>query len=531
MASTGIIQRRYLKHELIASPPLVGEVVFALDTEEFGTLINNDIVWRKFDDVVKSVNGKVGFVLITKEELGLGDVDNTSDINKPVSSDTQILFETHTSNIDNPHQVDKSQLGLDNVNNTSDINKPISSLTQSALDLKLGKLETSKDSERLGGYLPDVYLKTTSAYTKSETNNLLDAKVNLGNVYTKLIINNMMNDKANVSDVYSKDEIITLTQDFEKKSDKGVANGYASLDVNKLVPLDQIPASITGKDINVFNSLSDFPYPGDPDAIYISNSLRLVYQYDDTEKTYFALSASLGETSKTAFRGDYGLKAYEHISKIDNPHQVTTTQIGAYTTSEVDGIMTNHLAANNPHHITLSELNGYTTTQVNDIMSNHLAANNPHIITPEMLNVYTKDVLDTHKSNHNNPHQVTTTEIGAYTTSEVDGIMTNHLDSNNPHHITAEMLDVYTKNVLDTHLSNYNNPHKVTAAEVGAYTKSENDTLLLDNASNEIYTNSIPLIKKLGLLEIGTLFSGTVSDALDRIIRQNFSSSIYYKFS
>ena len=39
----------------------------------------------------------------------------------------------HTSRIDNPHQVTKTQVGLGNVDNTSDINKPISSATQTAL--------------------------------------------------------------------------------------------------------------------------------------------------------------------------------------------------------------------------------------------------------------------------------------------------------------------------------------------------------------------------------------------------------------
>jgi len=37
---------------------------------------------------------------------------------------------------DNPHNVDKTQVGLGNVDNTSDVNKPISTATQTALDLK-----------------------------------------------------------------------------------------------------------------------------------------------------------------------------------------------------------------------------------------------------------------------------------------------------------------------------------------------------------------------------------------------------------
>lgn len=45
----------------------------------------------------------------------------------------------HTSDKSNPHEVTKEQVGLGNVDNTSDANKPVSTATQEALDLKLDK--------------------------------------------------------------------------------------------------------------------------------------------------------------------------------------------------------------------------------------------------------------------------------------------------------------------------------------------------------------------------------------------------------
>ena len=44
----------------------------------------------------------------------------------------------HISNINNPHKVTKEQVGLDKVDNTSDLDKPISKATQAALDQKIG---------------------------------------------------------------------------------------------------------------------------------------------------------------------------------------------------------------------------------------------------------------------------------------------------------------------------------------------------------------------------------------------------------
>ena len=92
---------------------------------------------------------------ITKGMVGLGNVDNTSDVNKPVSTAQQAALNTKQDvlisgtniktiegislvgpgNID----LDKTNVGLSNVDNTSDLNKPISTATQTALDLKADK--------------------------------------------------------------------------------------------------------------------------------------------------------------------------------------------------------------------------------------------------------------------------------------------------------------------------------------------------------------------------------------------------------
>ncbi len=64
---------------------------------------------------------------LTPEIVGLGNVDNTSDIDKPISTLTQDAFDNLTPNT----------LGLGNVDNTADVDKPISTLTQDALDGKL----------------------------------------------------------------------------------------------------------------------------------------------------------------------------------------------------------------------------------------------------------------------------------------------------------------------------------------------------------------------------------------------------------
>ena len=153
---------------------------------------------------VSSVAGRTGVVVLTKNDVGLSNVDNTSDADKPVSTaqgtaialKTDITdFETHTSDANNPHSVTKAQVGLSNVtneskatmfnsptftgtvsgvtkgmvglgnaDNTSDANKPVSIATQTELDLKAD-------------------ITTLSAHTNDTTNphSVTKAQVGLGN--------------------------------------------------------------------------------------------------------------------------------------------------------------------------------------------------------------------------------------------------------------------------------------------------------------------------------------------------------------
>ena len=52
-------------------------------------------------------------------------------------STTQAELASHEANLSNPHSVTKSQVGLSNVDNTSDVNKPVSTAQQTAIDAKV----------------------------------------------------------------------------------------------------------------------------------------------------------------------------------------------------------------------------------------------------------------------------------------------------------------------------------------------------------------------------------------------------------
>lgn len=97
----------------------------------------------------------------TKNDTGLATSNKTvvGAINENRSN-----LSSHTSNKSNPHSVTKAQVGLGNVDNTSDKNKPVSTATQNALDLKQNKTDTS--------------LSTTN---KNITGAINELKSNIGN--------------------------------------------------------------------------------------------------------------------------------------------------------------------------------------------------------------------------------------------------------------------------------------------------------------------------------------------------------------
>lgn len=82
---------------------------------------------------------------------------------------TTASLNNHTTNKSNPHGVTKSQVGLGNVDNTSDAAKPVSAATQTALDSKANKnksistltIGAHKNSVNIGGTFEDGGLITT----------------------------------------------------------------------------------------------------------------------------------------------------------------------------------------------------------------------------------------------------------------------------------------------------------------------------------------------------------------------------------
>ena len=126
---------------------------------------------------------------VTAAQVGLGSVDNTSDLAKPVSTATATALATkaaasdladHVGDTSNPHAVTASQVGLGNANNTADVDKPLSTAAIAALAGKAALAHTHPigDVTGLQAALDGKSLAVGSAISASTASRVLYADAN-----------------------------------------------------------------------------------------------------------------------------------------------------------------------------------------------------------------------------------------------------------------------------------------------------------------------------------------------------------------
>jgi hypothetical protein len=111
----------------------------------------------------------------TPAEINLGNVDNTSDANKPISTATQIALDLKGDqtevdlNTAKVSDINHVTIELPNVDNTSDANKPVSTAQQTALDLKANQSDLDLTNTQVLNNATALDLKVAIATNPSKT--------------------------------------------------------------------------------------------------------------------------------------------------------------------------------------------------------------------------------------------------------------------------------------------------------------------------------------------------------------------------
>ena len=412
---------------------------------------------------------------VTKDQVGLGKVDNTADLEKPVSVATQeainavqsnldktnISLENHIADKKNPHEVTKEQVGLGNVDNTSDLDKPVSHYQQDALDELERRLQGSIDGSGsdLSAHISDFnnpHEVTKDQVGLGNVDNTADKDKPISDATqkaldsikteTNTIIETHIADKNNPHEV-TKEQIGLgeVTNDAQvKRSEMGVAGGVATLDQEGKVPSSQLPSFVD--DVIEVDSYDNLPTTGEAGKIYVTKDTNLTYRWSGSRYIEISASLALGETSSTAYPGDKGKettdKVNTHVADLNNPHQVTKDQVGlgnVDNTSDLDKPVSN----------ATQELVDNTKKELEDLITSNEGG------------------LDNHIKDFNNPHKVTKDQVGL-------GNVDNTSDKDKPLSDAAkeainEVKTLITSSGTDlsNHIKDYTNPHRVTAEQVG----------------------------------------------------------------
>lgn len=203
----------------------------------------NDGLYDQADDKLITINQASSFtagVMSASDKTKLDGLKAQAEIDTSISN-MQNNLNAHINNRTNPHRVTKKQIGLDQVDNTSDANKPISTATQTALNGKFSATDGNALKQRVDN-IPELVATDITVDSDNDSVNISLDKTSIvdGTLSgTTININSATASKAGIlvpTDKSKIDKIITNGNGTKYLSDNGtykeVSGGSSSSDIN-----------------------------------------------------------------------------------------------------------------------------------------------------------------------------------------------------------------------------------------------------------------------------------------------------------
>jgi hypothetical protein len=243
---------------------------------------------------IKTIEGQSilggGNINITNNDVGLGNVDDTSDLNKPISTATQTALNAKQNTITN-----------------SD------SITQGATNLFLTTAERTKLTNTSGTNTGDQTNITGNAATVTTNANLTGVVTSTGN--TTAIADNALS----IAKTSGLQGAIDLKQDL---SSKNAANGYAGLDASSKINPSQLPSIAITDTFVVINQAAQLALTAEVGDVAVRTDLNKSFILKTSPATTFANWQEL-------------LTPTDSVSSVFGRTGVVTAQNGDYTASQV----------------------------------------------------------------------------------------------------------------------------------------------------------------------------------------------------
>lgn len=426
---------------------------------------------------------------VTAEQVGLGNVDNTSDLDKPVSNATQEIISNlkieleekitstggdlsgHIEDFNNPHKVTAEQVGAYSKEESDELLKDKADLVDGKIPSDLlpsstqnaiyyaGKWDASTNSPSLqpddkvnigaqylvttGGsfngiqFKPNDFIQNVDgSWVKVDNNNLITSVNNkTGDIVIGIDdidgLQDIINSKADISDIYSKSEIDEIVNNISDSTQTDLTQITQNLEeiTNNITNLEDNKADLVeGKipETQLPDSvLGCVKYKGEWDA---TNNNPALSNTDQGKEGWYYVVSEAGRQFGTNFKvGDWVVNSGGKWTKVNNADAV----------SSVNG------------------MTGEVIINIEDIPGLEDAINTGG------------SGLDSHITDYNNPHRVTKGQIGL---DKVENYSPAEMPISNA--VQTEITRIDNKlsesgTDLSAHIKDYNNPHKVTKAQVG----------------------------------------------------------------
>lgn len=344
---------------------------------------------------------------------------------------------------------------------------PITTTYEKKVDAQIALSKKADKATTLSGYgITDSYTKTeedtklkdkadaNNVYTKQQVLDKLDLKADkaitlagyyIGDAYTKTEIDDKLAKKADLESSHTADILAAIDARLKKtdaeatyikKTEKGIANGIATLDSSGLIPSNQLPSYVDDVVEGYYNSTDNKFYKeethttaltGEDGKIYVDIPSNHSFRYAPASQAYIKIDDAVS-TAERALKDSDGNdinatyeKKTDAVTSLAKKADKSTTLSGygitdAYTKTEVDtkldtkanssyvsgqfGTISKSIATINnnisENSNSIQELSRDTNTSISNITTRILTVENSVSANKAAINNINKQITDNH---------------------------------------------------------------------------------------------------------------------------------------
>ena len=402
-------------------------------------------------------------------------------------------IQAHITRVDNPHNVTKAQVGLGNADNTADVDKSVLSAT---------KLTTPRSITISGEVVGSVSFDGSTDVNISTTiqpNSVALGVDTTGDYVSSVIAGSGVTVTGVVGEGWTPSIAITpvgtpgtytkvLTNDKGQvvSGDTLTASDIPNLDASKItsgiIDAARLPAYVD--DVLEYANLSAFPAVGETGKIYIALDTNKTYRWSGSTYVYItsgAVDSVAGKTGVvTLVKADVGLANVDNTSDTNKPISTATQNALNLKANAANAVLTGIPKAP-------TAAIGTNTTQI---------ASTAYVKAEVSNETYTKAQIDAKLASQNDASEINVVPTGNLTSTNVQAALVE---------LQGDIDDRYTKAEIDTKLAGQNDASGINVTPSG--------NMVSTNVQDALVELQLDVDDRYTKAQADTLLAGKVDDS------------------